>query len=433
MLPAEWVCCGQHGLRRWGVDHNPGADEYCDGHDDDCDGSVDEDSSVDALAWYADTDSDGFGDASSVDTECYQPSGYVADNTDCDDGEATTNSASEYCDGHDDDCDGSVDEDSALDASTWYADTDSDGYGDAASTDIECYQPSGYVADNTDCDDGESTTNPGADEYCDGHDDDCDGSVDEDSSVDALAWYADTDSDGFGDASSVDTECYQPSGYVADNTDCDDGEATTNPSVSEYCDGHDDDCDGSVDEDSALDASTWYADTDSDGYGDAASTDIECYQPSGYVADNTDCDDGEATTNPSALEYCDGHDDDCDGSVDEDSALDAITWYADNDSDGYGDATSTDVECYQPSGYVADNTDCNDGKAAVNPSASEFCDGIDNTATVPRTEATLWMPSSGTAILMEMGTVISPRVPMPAVSPRVPWPMERIAMMRRVP
>ena len=29
------------------------------------------------------------------------------------------------------------------------------------------------MADNTDCDDSESTTNPGATEYCDGHDDDC--------------------------------------------------------------------------------------------------------------------------------------------------------------------------------------------------------------------------------------------------------------------
>ena len=360
-------------------DTYPGADEYCDGHDDDCDGVTDENSAVDASTWYADTDSDGYGDVSSTDVECYQPSGYVSDDTDCDDGESTTNpGADEYCDGHDDDCDGSTDEDSAVDASAWYADTDSDGYGDASSTDVECYQPSGYVSDDTDCDDGEASTNPGADEYCDGHDDDCDGSTDENSAIDASTWYADTDSDGYGDASSTDVECYQPSGYVSDDTDCDDGESTTNPGADEYCDGHDDDCDGSTDEDSAVDASTWYADTDSDGYGDASSTDVECYQPSGYVSDDTDCDDGESTTNPGADEYCDGHDDDCDGVTDEDSAVDASTWYADTDSDGYGDSSSTDVECYQPSGYVSDDTDCDDGESTTNPGADEYCDGHDD-------------------------------------------------------
>ncbi|MCF8276603.1 MAG: BspA family leucine-rich repeat surface protein [Flavobacteriales bacterium] len=36
---------------------------------------------------------------------------------------------------------------------------------------------------------------------------------------------------------------------------------------------------------------TWYADTDSDGFGDALSTQVACTQPSGYVANDTDCDD----------------------------------------------------------------------------------------------------------------------------------------------
>jgi uncharacterized cupin superfamily protein len=56
----------------------------------------------------------------------------------------------------------------------------------------------------------------------------------------------------------------------------------------------------------------------------------------------------------------------------------AITWYIDNDGDGYGTTSSTQVACAQPSGYAANDTDCNDSNNAVNPSASEVCyNGLD--------------------------------------------------------
>jgi MYXO-CTERM domain-containing protein len=350
----------------------PGATEYCDGVDNNCDGTIDEDTAIDALTWYADADNDGYGDASTTDIECYQPTGYVADNTDCNDSNNTTYpNAPEYCDGVDNDCDGTIDEDTAVDAVTWYADTDSDGYGDASTTDIECYQPTGYVADNTDCDDSNTTTYPTAPEYCDGVDNDCDGTIDEDTAVDAVTWYADTDSDGYGNAAVMDVECYQPTGYVADNTDCDDSNTTTYPTAPEYCDGVDNDCDGTVDEDTAVDALTWYADTDSDGYGDASTTDIECYQPTGYVADDTDCDDTDADTYPGADEWCDGHDDDCDGITDEDDSMDSITWYVDADGDGEGDPTISADSCYGATGYVENSTDCDDTDAALNTSDAD--------------------------------------------------------------
>jgi hypothetical protein len=56
------------------------------------------------------------------------------------------------------DCD---DDDSSVgEVSTWYADTDSDGYGDASSTMTACDRPSGYTSDDQDCDDTDSAIHP---------------------------------------------------------------------------------------------------------------------------------------------------------------------------------------------------------------------------------------------------------------------------------
>ncbi len=358
---------------------NTSATEICDYIDNNCDGTIDEDSATGVLTWYADSDSDGYGSATVTDIDCWQPTGYVSDGTDCDDANASVNpAATEICDYIDNNCDGSIDEDSATGVLTWYADSDSDGYGSATVTDIDCWQPPGYVSDGTDCDDSVSTINPGATEFCNGVDDNCNGSIDEDSAADVSTWYADSDTDGYGDAAVTDIDCAQPSGFVADNTDCDDSVSTINPGATEYCNGVDDNCDGDIDEDSADDATTWYADSDSDGYGDPAVTDVECAQPSGFVADDTDCDDTVATTNPGASEYCNGVDDDCDLDVDEDSSVDVVTWYADADADGYGNAAVSDIDCDQPSGMVDDDTDCDDTDPTIYPGAEEIeYDGID--------------------------------------------------------
>ncbi len=355
---------------------NPAATEVCDGIDNDCNGTVDTIEAVDALTWYADSDSDGYGDASTTTKDCDQPAGYVADATDCDDSsDATYPGADEYCDDADNDCDSTVDEDS-LDAPTWYMDADSDGYGGSSSTE-ECDQPSGHVSDSTDCDDLSATSYPGADEICDDEDNDCDGSIDEEA-IDAPTWYEDADGDGHGDATSTTETCDEPSGYTDDATDCDDDDATSFPGGTEVCDGADNDCDGSTDEDDAVDVLTWYADTDGDGYGDASVTDIDCDQPSGYVSDDSDCDDTASSVYPGATEYCDEVDNDCDGTVDEDAAIDASTWYLDADEDGYGSASRTDTACDQPSGYVSDATDCDDLDDSAYPGATEYCDEVDN-------------------------------------------------------
>jgi len=299
---------------------------------------------------------------------------------DCDDDDATINpDATELCDGVDNDCDGDSDEDDAADTTPWYADDDSDGFGDADSSTDACAVPTGHVDNDTDCDDDDATINPDATELCDGVDNDCDGDSDEDDAADTTPWYADDDSDGFGDADSSTDACEVPAGHVANNTDCDDADATANPASTELCDGVDNDCDGDTDEDDATDVATWYLDGDGDGYGDAGSTTTGCAAPTGYVDNDTDCADRDPSVNPGATELCDRRDNDCDGDTDEDDAADARTWYTDGDGDGFGDPSSSTTACRPPSGYIADDLDCDDGDAATNPSAAEDCtDLVDN-------------------------------------------------------
>ncbi|PTX41436.1 putative secreted protein (Por secretion system target), partial [Christiangramia gaetbulicola] len=119
---------------------------------------------------------------------------------------------------------------------------------------------------------------------------------------------------------------------------------------------------------------------------DDAATNIDtCENPGeGYATQAGDCNDNDLSINPGATEVCDGIDNDCDSLIDDDDpdVTGQSTWYADADGDGFGDPNTTLESCGQPEGYVADNTDCNDdwnnGGAAINPGATEICDGIDN-------------------------------------------------------
>ena len=118
------------------------------------------------------------------------------------------------------------------------------------------------------------------------------------------------------------------------------------------------------------------ADVDSDGFGDAE-TSVEAGTPS-LCRDDTDCDDGDATVNPDAEEFCDEVDNDCDDDVDESDATDASLFYPDDDGDGFGSLYTTYTACDAPPGAVEDSSDCDDEDADVYPGADEVCDGVDN-------------------------------------------------------
>ncbi len=183
-------------------------------------------------------------------------------------------------------------------------------------------------------------------------------------------FFADLDGDTFGAGAGV-LSCGGP-GLVLNNTDCDDTNAAVNPGATEVCNTIDDDCDTFIDEGVQL---TFYQDSDGDGFGNAGVTTLACSAPSGFVSDNTDCNDGNAAINPGASEVCDLIDNDCDTFIDEGVQL---TFFQDADGDGFGNPGVTTLACTAPSGFVSNSGDCNDGNAAVNPTAAEVCDGIDN-------------------------------------------------------
>jgi len=397
---------------------NPGSTETCDAVDNDCDGVVDNGVTD---TFYADADSDSYGDPASTVDACDQPSGYVDNSEDCDDTDDTL---------HPD--------------TVWYLDADSDGYG-GTSTATQCTAPtSAYLRVDGDCDDGDATSNPGATEVCDGADNNCDGDTDEGVTT---TYYLDSDADGHGVSTSTTEDCSVPTGYAEDADDCDDTDSAVNPDATEVCNDVDDDCDGDIDDaDTSLDtttATTWYADADTDGEGDSATTALTCDVPSGYVSNADDCDDTDATLfsgtvwyldadsdgfgddtstvtqcsqptaayvldggdcdttdssiYPGAAEVCDGVDDDCDGVADNGVTTD---YYPDLDGDGFGDGAETPVaDCSAPSGYVTDDTDCDDTSEVVYPGATELCDDVQNDC-----DDTTWTDDAGLVSLYDDAT-----------------------------
>ena len=376
-----------------------GAVEICNSVDDDCDGEVDEDLVV---GLYYDADGDGYGDPNRPSEDCTGGNGYVFYGTDCDDTNPNVHPfQEEVCDGIDNNCSGSIDDGTTI---TFFEDVDGDGFGNSDSTVQACDLPSGYVTIDGDCDDSDSEQYPFAVEICNQEDDSCDGEVDE-NPINPPTWYYDIDGDGYGGPFIINNECTPPTGYISDNTDCDDTNSSIYPGALEYCNNLDNDCNGLID-DNAWDAQIWYADIDRDDFGNPSAIVIQCDQPFDYISVAGDCDDTRDEAYPGADELCNGLDEDCDGTIDE-NTIDSITYFEDSDGDGFGNPNETLEECQTPVGYILDDTDCDDNDAAIYPDAPEFCDGVDSDCNGPTfyesdldndgqlaCEASIWMRNS---------------------------------------
>jgi hypothetical protein len=333
-----------------------GADELCDGLDNDCNGEL--------LADERDVDGDG---TRLCDAE-----------PDCDDTDPTRHpAATELCNGVDDACAGALDP----------QEVDDDGDGQRACDDCDDADPRLNSLDidgdlltscDGDCDDVDANSYPGAsDGYGDGADENCDGIDGVDADGDGLAAVFE-DCDDSAAACTDDCDDADGDGVRICDGDCDDTDARAHPGAVEVCDALDTDCDGVLLPD----------DADDDGDGDPVCTDCDDADPAAHTLDadgdgedtcgavpdcddsdpllhhadldydtfsscTGDCSDFNPNVHPGAPEACDGLDDDCDGTLPADES--------DGDNDGY-----------------AGCADCDDTEPLLHPGALEVCDGVDD-------------------------------------------------------
>jgi len=314
--------------------------EVCDGKDNNCNGKTDEN-----FAGANDPCKTGRPGVCSIGLKICQKGKIL-----CED---KTKPSKEVCDGKDNDCDGTTDEDSVCGVCK-------DG------TTQSCYSGASGTAGVGLCKKGTQTCSKGqwgncvgevnpATELCDGKDNDCDGQTDETFSGKGSVCNTGKKgicAQGIKICTGGKVECLQLQ------------KATT-----ETCNSKDDDCDGQTDEGSVCgvckngDTRSCYSGTSgTQGVGECKGGTQTCV--SGQWGNCT----GEVLPN---AEVCNGKDDDCDGTVDEGVKN---TYYQDSDNDGYGNSTVSIQACQAPAGYVNRAGDCYDKNKDAYPGQNRYFD-----------------------------------------------------------
>ena len=313
------ICNGQGNGTKCSVSGGQASAEKCDAKDNDCDGSTDEDF--------------GLGDACNVGVgECLNSGAKICkpDQTGSECNVSPLPVQDEVCDGKDNDCDGVADNGFDLGAGC------SVGIGECTNSGVTVCK-----ADKTGTKCNASPLAPSA-ELCDAKDNDCDGATDEDFDV------SDDCAVGVG-------ECLNTGNKICTN----DGSGTQCsvaplPPQDELCDAKDNDCDSATDEDFELGKPCQV------GVGGCEALGLTVCIADGF---GTKCD---ATPLPPQDELCDAEDNDCDGATDEDFDLLELCTV------GVGECLNTGIkQC------TVDElgTEC-----SVSPlqSGAELCDGLDN-------------------------------------------------------
>jgi len=396
--------CGED--YKWGECENAvmPSSEKCNGLDDDCDGESDEDFDLsdDPMNCGACGNKCAVSNAinSCVNYECVfecLPNFYDFDNVvGCETPCVLTNAGVEQCDGIDNDCDGSVDEDFNFNSLAHCG-----GCGKVcnfANASAQCLAGNclfvecnvGFVDLNNDKTDGcEFGCVYSGDEICDGLDNDCDGSVDE------LIYCECPEND--------EMDCGPDVGVCHDGHQyCHDGKWSVCDGTfgsAEICNYLDDDCDGQSDEDFNL-----FTDEENCGYcglicnffnAAAVCVSGKCQMSDcnfGWVDADNDADNGcEYACLPTngGIEQCDGIDNDCDGVADE--GFDLLTdanncgqcgnsCYVVNAAEiSCEDGACLLLECFE--NYYDWNKFTGDGceySCEISNEGNEICDGIDN-------------------------------------------------------
>ena len=349
------------------------------------------------IVYYADTDGDGYGDPAVSETTLCPLAGYVQDNTDCNDGDANYH----------------INQD-------WYYDGDGDGYYGQVQSSCTPPAPSGWslTTSGPDCNDTDVAINPVAAEIAGNDiDDNCNGGVDDCTPVfvnNCIVFFTNVSIGSINNTTScsgaydnytaistsvlagstvpvsfsVNNDVYV-SVYIDFNKNGilnDPGEQVLNnffvsyvasgsinmPAIitpgnyqmrvicTQYGYGPSNNpCGGTAygeAEDYTMtiscpgDPVAYYADADGDLYGDPAVSETALCPSSGYILDNTDCNDSDANYHINQ------------------------NWYYDSDGDGYYGQVQSSCTPPAPSGWSLTTTgpDCNDTDAAINPVAAEI-------------------------------------------------------------